>query len=317
MNPSLSIVIPFYNVEQYLNECLDALLETEGIDQTEIILIDDGATDKSSQIADKYSEEHSNITVFHKENEGPSASRNKGLHEAHGDYVFYCDADDMVVPEFFAKIIAHTKTSSDDIILWDAELKYETVNLLMPKDRGYFAHEGLEKIETTYTGKELLETQLRKTGDFVATVWLAAYRRQFLIDNKLYFEKGLIHEDELLLPKIYIAAKSVHYLPEKVYIYRIREGSIMNPGTSDRKRSVDSLMHIYPSLYDYYDEVLAGEPLLELIEGNLTKRYVRMIYKYRVWRYGYSSQIDKKRLMRTARKLSHKILVLGLNLFVR
>ena len=98
MNPSLSIVIPFYNVEQYLNECLDALLETEGIDQTEIILIDDGATDKSSQIADKYSEEHSNITVFHKENEGPSASRNKGLHEAHGDYVFYCDADDMVVP---------------------------------------------------------------------------------------------------------------------------------------------------------------------------------------------------------------------------
>lgn len=317
MNPSLSIVIPFYNVEQYLNECLDALLETEGIDQTEIILIDDGAADKSSQIADKYSEEHSNITVFHKENEGPSASRNKGLQEAHGDYVFCCDADDMVVPELFAKVIALTKTSSDDIILWDAELKYETVNLLMPKDRGYFAHEGLEKIERTYTGKELLETQLRKTGDFVATVWLAAYRRQFLIDNKLYFEKGLIHEDELLLPKIYIAAKSVHYLPEKVYIYRIREGSIMNPGTSDRKRSVDSLMHIYPSLYDYYDEVLAGEPLLELIEGNLTKRYVRMIYKYRVWRYGYSSQIDKKRLMRTARKLSHKILVLGLNLFVR
>lgn len=317
MNPSLSIVIPFYNVEQYLNECLDVLLETEGIDQTEIILIDDGSTDKSSQIADKYSEEHSNITVFHKENEGPSASRNKGLHEAHGDYVFYCDADDMVVPELFAKVIALTKTSSDDIILWDAELKYETVNLLMPKDRGYFAHEGLEKIERTYTGKELLETQLRKTGDFVATVWLAAYRRQFLIDNKLFFEKGLIHEDELLLPKIYIEAKSVHYLPEKVYIYRIREGSIMNPGTSDRKRSVDSLMHIYPSLYTYYDEVLAGEPLLELIEGNLTKRYVRMIYKYRVWRYGYSSQIDKKRLMRTARKLSHKILVLGLNLFVR
>ncbi|MCR5200698.1 MAG: glycosyltransferase [Saccharofermentans sp.] len=317
MNPSLSIVIPFYNVEQYLNECLDALLETEGIDQTEIILIDDGATDKSSRIADKYSEEHSNITVFHKENEGPSASRNKGLQEAHGDYVFYCDADDMVVPELFAKVIALTKTSSDDIILWDAELKYETVNLLMPKDRGYFAHEGLAKMERTYTGKELLETQLRKTGDFVATVWLAAYRRQFLIDNKLYFEKGLIHEDELLLPKIYIAAKSVHYLPEKVYIYRIREGSIMNPGTSDRKRSVDSLMHIYPSLYDYYDEVLAGEPLLELIEGNLTKRYVRMIYKYRVWRYGYSNKIDKKRLMRTARKLSHKILVLGLNLFVR
>lgn len=309
-NPSLSIIVPIYNVEKYLSMCLDSLLKTEGIDKTEIILIDDGSTDSSAGIADKFAEDHENARVIHKENEGPSASRNLGLMEAKGTYIFFCDSDDEVVPALFRRIIEITKTSDDDIIMWDSELLYETRNLLVPKNRCFFAHSGLEKTEKTYTGKGILETQLKNTGDYVATIWLGAYRRQYLINNHLFFEKGLIHEDELLLPKVFINAAKVHYIPEKIYIYRIRSGSIMNPENNDRSKSADALMRIYPSLYEYYDEVLVGNPLRGLIKANLTKRYLHMIYKYRIWRFGYGKKIDKKLLMQNSRNLKNKIMVL-------
>lgn len=309
-NPSLSIIIPVFNVEKYLSMCLDSLLKTEGIDKTEIILIDDGSTDSSAGIADKFAEDHENARVIHKENEGPSASRNLGLMEAKGTYIFFCDSDDEVVPALFRRIIEITKTSDDDIIMWDSELLYETRNLLVPKNRCFFAHSGLEKTEKTYTGKGILETQLKNTGDYVATIWLGAYRRQYLINNHLIFEKGLIHEDELLLPKVFINAAKVHYIPEKIYIYRIRSGSIMNPENNDRSKSADALMRIYPSLYEYYDEVLVGNPLRDLIKANLTKRYLHMIYKYRIWRFGYGKKIDKKLLMQNSRNLKNKIMVL-------
>lgn len=312
----LSIVIPAYNVEKYLAACLDSLIGAEGIDGSEIIIVDDGSTDGTRKIADKYASDHKNIKVISKENGGPSSSRNAGLKEATGKYVFFCDADDMVVPELFGRVISLAGTSSDDVLLWDSELLYETVNLLMPKNRDFFAHGGLEKTERTYGGKEILETQLRNSGDFVATVWLSAYRKAFLIDNGLYFKEGLIHEDEFWVPQVLIKARSVHYIPEKIYVYRIHEGSIMNPGTMDRAESSKALMYVYPALYEYYDSALEGEPLKELIEGNLTKRYIHMIYKYRIWRYGYGKKIDKKLLWRTSLRLRDKVMVLLLYLFV-
>ena len=315
MKPCLSVVIPFFNVEEYLSACLDSLMKTEGISDTEILLVDDGSTDGSVQIADKYSAEYDIIRVMHKENKGPSAARNLGLMESSGEYVFFCDSDDEVVPELFAGITQLTKTSTDDIILWDSELRYETRNLLVPKNRDFFAHGGLEKTERTYTGKEILETMLRESGNFVATIWLGAYRRDFLIDNDLFFEEGLIHEDELLLPKIFINAESVHYIPEKIYSYRIRSGSIMIPVSGDRKESAKALMYIYPALYTYYDEALEEGVFKKLIEGNLTKRYLYMIYKYRICRYGYGKQIDKKLLWRKALRVRDKVLVLFLYLY--
>ena len=314
---SLSVIVPFYNSGKYISSCLDSLLGSEGIDSTEIILVDDGSSDESVSIADTYAEKYTNIIVIHKKNEGPSAARNTGLLKARGEYVFFCDSDDYVVSKLFGKIIALSKESSCDMLLWDAELLYETVNLLMPKNRNFFSHSGLPKIEKTYSGKELLETSLRNSGDFVATVWLGAYRKAFLTDNGLFFKEGLIHEDEFWVPQVFIKASSVHYIPEKIYVYRIHEGSIMNPGTMDREESSRALMYVYPALYEYYDSALEGEPLRKLIEGNLTKRYLHMIYKYRIWRYGYGKKIDKKLLWRTSVRLRDKVLVLPLYLIAR
>lgn len=313
MTPCLSVVIPVYNADKYLPACLNSLLASDGIGNAEIILIDDGSTDDSASVADDYSAKHRNIRVIHKQNEGPSEARNTGLRESNGKYVFFCDADDTVDTSLFSGIIRRTEVTDVDIILWDSELCYETWNPQVPKNRGFFAHAGLEKLERIYTGKELVETSLRNSGDFVATVWLGAYRRDFLLCHDLFFEKGIVHEDELWAPQVYLNAGSVLYIPEKVYRYRIHDDSIMNPKDGDRTRSAESLLYIYPYLYKYYDEKLAGDPeLRELIEANLTKRYVHMIYKYHIFNYGYAKIIDKKLLWRTAGRFSDKILVLML-----
>ena len=309
---NLSIIIPVYNAEKYLPFCLDSLLQTKGIEKTEILLIDDGSSDGSAEVLEKYEKENTNIHVIRKENEGPSATRNLGIQKACGEYIFFCDADDMVVPVLFGKVIKLAEESTEDMFMWDSEIVYDMKDLLAKKDEEYFAHYGLPKKEMTYSGKEIMEILIREGKGFIATVWLGAYRREFLLENDLLFEKGLIYEDELWVPKVLLAAKTVHYIPEKIYRYRVRRGSITNPVKKDLKKNVEALLYVYTSLYDYYDRVLAGDPLKEIIEGNLTKRYLHMIYKLRFWKYGYGKKIDKKRLWKTSCRIRDKILVMGL-----
>ena len=354
--PSLSIVIPVYNVKEYLPKCMDSLLRTPGISKTEILLIDDGSTDGSSELVDDYAggstapvqngspatatngspspvnndddgapalsgkstEPRPLIRAIHKANAGPAAARNTGIHEAAGTYIFFCDSDDEIEPVLFTRIIEMSETAEDEILLWDADLLIETGHfrrLQKKRKAGYYAHAGLPKIERTYSGRALLEGLLRDGGGFVATVWLGAYRREFLIRNGLLFSEGLIHEDEFWIPKVYLHSKTVHYVPQKIYKYRMHKGSIMHPVTRDRSDHVASLMQIYPSLYTYYEEALAGDPLLPLIEGNLTTRYLHMIYKFHIVKYGYGKAIDKKLLWRTSRRLREKIMVLGLYVY--
>ena len=354
--PSLSIVIPVYNVKEYLPKCMDSLLRTPGISKTEILLIDDGSTDGSSELVDEYAggstapvqngspssatngspspvnnddarspalsgkstEPRPLIRAIHKANAGPAAARNTGIHEAAGTYIFFCDSDDEIEPVLFTRIIEMSETAEDEILLWDADLLIETGHfrrLQKKRKAGYYAHAGLPKVERTYSGRALLEGLLRDGGGFVATVWLGAYRREFLIRNGLLFSEGLIHEDEFWIPKVYLHSKTVHYVPQKIYKYRMHKGSIMHPVTRDRSDHVASLMKIYPSLYTYYEEVLAGDPLLPLIEGNLTTRYLHMIYKFHIVKYGYGKAIDKKLLWRTSRRLREKIMVLGLYVY--
>lgn len=305
----LSVIVPMYNVEKYLSLCLDSLFRTEGIDDTEIILVDDGSTDKTCEIADKYSKEHGNITVLHKANEGPSAARNAGLAKASGEYVFFCDSDDEVDPALFGKILKLLKTSRDDMIMWDSKLIYDLHSLASKKDDGYFAHYGLAREEKTYTGRQIIETLILKSKGFIATVWQGAYRRDYLISNGLFFEEKVIYEDELWVPRVLLKAETIRYIPEKVYLYRIRQGSITNPETEDREKNVRSLVYVYPALYKFYDEELDGDPLKEIVVGNLTRKYLHMIFRYRLYRHDNGKAIDKKLLWRTSRRLRDKFLV--------
>lgn len=311
---NLSIIVPIYNAESYLPACLDSLLKSDGIEKTEIVLIDDGSNDSSGSIADKYAASHDNISVIHTDNQGASGARNRGIREATGSYLFFCDSDDRVDPLLFGRIIELSGNSSSDVIMWDCGLFYETSSLLSRKDSSYFAHYGLDRIEKEYSGKEIMQMLIGKGKGVIASVCLGAYRRDYLLNNNLFFETGIIYEDELWIPRVLLNAESVHYIPEKIYIYRVHRGSVTNPESNDYSKNVHDLMYVYTSLYDYYEETVKDEKLKKIIYANLTKRFLHMIYKYRFWKYGYINQIDKKLLLNTSGTIRHKIMVLGLYL---
>lgn len=261
----LSVVIPVYNVEKYLAECVESV---RGFPQTEIILVDDGSTDDSGKICDSYTD--SNIFVIHQQNEGLSSARNIGLQYAQGKYVFFVDSDDYVVD--MKAILEFLSWADCEILLFDG----------IGED--YYTHKGLRE-NVHYTGISCITTQLRKCGDYPTTVWLGIYRREYLLRNHLYFEKGLLHEDELWTQKVLIHAKDIGYLPRKLYFYRQREHSITDTAG---KKNLSDLICIFGELFEYIPN--------PLIKANIAKRYLHAAAKYKAWKYP-DLKPDKKSIL--------------------
>ena len=304
---NLSIVVPVYNVEQFLETCIDSLLASRGIEAAEIILIDDGSTDDSSAIVDRLSDEHDNIFSYHIEKSGPSIARNFGLNKARGKYVFFCDSDDMVVSEIFSQVINMTRECDSDILLWDAILVDGNGNKSDRKDCDYYIHRGLDTSGGVITGKDAVEQQLISRGDYPATVWLGVFKCSFLSEYGLSFKEGILHEDELWAQEVLLCARSVQYIPEIIYLYRIHDGSITNPVVKDWTKHIESLLYVYPALFAFSDEHLTEGPLKRMFDAAIAHRYLYMIYKYDFYKYGYGKAIDIGSLWKKSTSLKAKL----------
>lgn len=314
-NKSLSVIVPVYNVERYLKSCLDSLLKTDGIEQTQIILIDDGSSDKSPDIADDYASRYEFIEVIHKSNEGPSAARNAGIRKADGEYIFFCDSDDEVIPEAFSEFIKLTKTSDADIVLWDGEPFDDNGSIPDARSKASLIHRGLNTDSGPVTGKKAFEMQLDHCNYYPAVVWLGLHRRKFLVDNELFFEEGLLHEDELWAHKAMLLCQTLIYIPKIVYRYRSHPGSITHPGDEGFARNIEALLYVYPELFRLCETHLAGDSLMKKLDASLSRRYVNVINEYAFYRYGYGDKIDMKLLWRTSGRFKDRCKVLRLMLY--
>ena len=310
----LSIIIPMFNVEDYLDKCMASILRADGIENTQIILVDDGSTDSTAKIAAGYSSGFSNISVIHVPNNGPSEARNVGIRESCGKYLFFCDADDEVVSEKLSKIISFSDSADADVILWDAELFDDSGSIFTKKRRDFFIHRGLNQEDGIITGEQALKNQIDACMNFPATVWLGIYRRNFVIESNLFFEKGILHEDELWVTKVFLCAKTVKYIQDMVYRYRIHRGSITNPDSEDWTRHIESLLYVYSELYRYCDDRYGGDAFCKKIEACFTRRYLHMIYYYDFYKYGYKDKIDLKQLWLTSGRIIDKIRVMLLGI---
>ena len=313
---ALSVVIPVFNAGNYLGRCLETLLKTQGIENAEIILIDDGSTDSSVDIAESFKQSHKNITVIRKSNEGPSEARNAGLKNASGKYVFFCDADDEVDPELLSRAIKDIRNSSEDVILWDASIFDDEGTEFPQKRKDYFIHIGLSANDGVISGQQAIRKQLDACMSFPATVWLGLHRREFLLENNLYFASGILHEDELWVIKVLLLAGSVRYIPEKIYRYRIHKGSITNPEKINWTRNIESLLYVYPELYGFCDEKIEDITLNKKLKAVLTRRYLHMIFEYDFCKYGYAGQIDTGLLWKTSGRFVDKCRVILLSVKV-
>jgi len=223
----VSIIVPVYNVEAYLSKCLDSLIN-QTLEEIEIIVINDGATDNSQQIIDEYMEKSNKINAYTKENGGLSDARNYGIAYATGDYIGYVDSDDFVELDMYE--ILYNKAKKDDSDIVECNLRYTYPNT--------------EKIKI---GKEIYDKkEMLMFGRCV--VWNKIYKRDWLLDTKVIFSKGLIYEDVEFFAKLIPHIRCYSYVKQASIHYIQRNSSISNISSI---KTLD-ILKILENIFDYY-----------------------------------------------------------------
>ena len=297
----LSIIVPIYNVEKYLGRCLDSLLQTGNIGRTQIILVDDGSTDQSGAIAEEYVQKYGFIECFHKSNGGLSDARNYGLKKATGRYVFFCDSDDMVIPDGLRNVIEIAESTMVDVILWNGIAIDEEDRQIQSAYEDLLVHSGVDSSHVM-TGLDALIGQVMHHNRIAVTAWLRACRREFLLDNGLFFKVGLLHEDELWTPSVLLLAKSVIYTEQKAYCYRIRDNSIMSMSYGGQEKHARSLVSVLNELYDLYVELIKNRSLLGVVLSYWADVYLWEISFYGIGRYECRRFIPRRQIFRCAKR---------------
>ena len=256
----LSVIIPIYNAERYLPQCIDNLLAT-GLEDMEIILVNDGSTDNSVSIIESYCCKYKNIRRIDQQNSGPSAARNNGLQSAKGHYIAFADADDYVEPNTFAKHISLLRENSVDI--WASDFMRVADNGCV-LDKVYQIKESSEPIIDNAYLPEFLAAK-----DCVWNVWRYIFFREFLEQNSLTFaEDYSIAEDlELVVRALSLGPKLAFY-HEPYYSYRVNYGSSLTRVFSAEK--IRQLMVMLKRAMGYLD---AGE-MDALIKAKLAREYI-------------------------------------------
>ena len=217
--PLISVIVPIYQVEAYLEECLDSILN-QTYRQLEIILIDDGSTDRCGEICDRYASRDSRIKVIHQTNQGLSAARNAGMDIAIGEYISFIDSDDYIVPQYYEKMLEGFKQYPDAPII--ACLVYQDkdgqITRLSPN---WHTTQPVFHSSLTFCEECLL-------GKMTVAVWNKLFRTELMKDIR--FRVGRIFEDSLFMHDLSPILKQypgdVVVIPHYLYYYRIRQGSI-------------------------------------------------------------------------------------------
>lgn len=217
-----SFIVPVYNTEKYLKKCLDSLVNQTYKD-FEIIVVNDGSTDKSSNIISKYQKKYKNIIVIDKENEGLSMARNRGVQKSSGKYIIFVDSDDYVSNKLLEEV--DKKIDDSDILRFQIATEDEEYTKI-----NEYHEEGFESM-CGYDAFKYLSSY-----HFVEPAWCYVIRKNYYIENKFSFKKGVYHEDFGLIPYVIYKARKVKSIDYIGYHYVQRNGSIMN--NNDYKKTV-------------------------------------------------------------------------------
>lgn len=215
----ISIIVPVYNVESYLPKCLDSIIN-QSYKNIEIFLINDGSTDESLAICERYQKYDNRITIFNQEHLGPSSSRNLGLDNAKGNFISFIDSDDYVAHNFISNLYSLLKNTSSDIVVCNyLHVTDSQSNLPLLGNTPIIIKE--------YSGCEYLhELYCRDFAVGRVVVWNKLYSRK--IWDEIRFPVGKLNEDEGVVHYVYDKANKIVITSEILYFYVKRQGSIMN-----------------------------------------------------------------------------------------
>lgn len=277
-----SIIVPVYNVQEYLNRCMESLIGQKfEKEEYEILLIDDGSKDSSGEICDSWAQKQENVKVIHKVNGGLSSARNAGLEAAVGDYVLFVDSDDYADERMCADLEQLIEQyHHPDVVHYDGWREYgRRVSSIWLKT---------DSKSVLYSGAGFLKKRYQETNMNVEA-WLYCYRREFLENHDLHFQEGILHEDVEFTPRVILQAESVVEFPKQLYHYIIRENSISTK--KDKTKNIQDLTDTLRKL-DHLADQQENEVRIWIKNGILNS-YLNMIYQFRMDQKPYRSMVDK------------------------
>lgn len=220
MKPLISVIVPVYNVKKYVGKCLDSILKQK-YENLDILVIDDGSTDGSGEICDKYATKDKRVRVFRKKNGGLSDARNFGLRKAKGDIVAFVDSDDFVNEDFVGAMLESMKENNADVVVCG-------YNDIVPNEENMCGGEAAVKLLTHHENVDTV-------------TWNKMYKKSLFLENEIWFPVGKKHEDALTTYKLLAKAKIVSYINKSLYYYIDRKSSIMNTEKIDGRLAMREL----------------------------------------------------------------------------
>ncbi len=231
----ISVIIPVYGVEKYLNQCVKSVVNQSYAD-LEVILVDDDSPDSCPSLCDAWQQKDGRLKVIHKENGGLSDARNAGMKAATGEYVLFLDGDDFWGKKAaIERLVARVQTSNADVL----NFSYAKYDDLTKKKTPYFCN--LESMPLELKQAQEQKEYLTSRGLYIASACNKLIRRTLLLDD-LFFEKGVYSEDIVWCLKLFLKAKSMDFVCENFYCYRQHGQSITH--TINRKKCEDLTANI-------------------------------------------------------------------------
>ncbi|MBC1891473.1 glycosyltransferase [Listeria booriae] len=238
--PSVSIILPVYNVAPYLKECLDSLC-VQTFQDFEVIAVNDGSTDESLAILEAYQGILPQLRIISQPNQGLSAARNRGLQEVVGKYVYFLDSDDYLQHDMLEACFSLAERNHVDVIKFDAEPFAEAG---MTITNSYDSRPWLAETRI-YNQQAWLQAQ---RNHYNSPVWLLFIRAELFAKHDLRFLAGVLHEDELFTPQLFTKAETFQYIAQPFFKRRYRAGSIMQNNIYQSQASYDSKLRVVREL---------------------------------------------------------------------
>lgn len=300
--PYISVILPVYNTALYLRSCLDSLKE-QSLQNIEIIWVNDGSTDESLHILERYAKGDNHFVILSQENAGLSVARNTGAKFAKGEYLYFCDSDDMLQDIALEKLYEKAKKENLDMIFFNAKLLFQNEEMVDEGKIKYY--ERKNNYEGIWTGKSLMHAML-ENYEYLPSACLSIVKKEYFYKNNLWFIPGILHEDQVYTFKAMYDADRVGYLKNKFYIRRMRSNSIM---TSNK-----AFTHVYGYFYsalelmNYSNKINLLQEDMNLFE-NILNRLISNAFKI----YNTLSNEDKniRNIMSVYEQIQFKNLVLN------
>lgn len=299
MSDLISIIIPIYKVESYIDKCVESVL-SQTWKKIEVILVDDGSPDKCGLMCDEYAKKDTRIKVIHKDNGGLSDARNAGVEVATGEYIGFIDSDDWIDENFYEQLIDKMKKTGADIVTAGVKKVWE---------------DGKMEVMTPYQEIQLSNQEAMKAiieeSFLKQPVWYKLYRADVA---RVKFKSGVLHEDNYWSYQVVAKANKVVVMQEPYYYYRQRSNSIMSSQYSEKRlAAIDSkvqrqnfLLQEYPELTDLgcmemlfaacYQGILIRKNTEKEKRKELFEKIKKMIMEYELSKEGYAKL-----------KITHKI----------